>query len=365
MNPIRTASKLALATLVVLAFSLVGASVASAQEEVQHGISFTKGCTSPVNVGAPYSCTFTVRNNIDDAHDTLTIHSLSDTVHAASGDVVSGNIFGSLKLDNGGTSATCTAAGGSGSAANPWHGATVCTLPFGSRIDVQSTSHYTVAAGDYALPNHRLTDDALLGWNDKCDDPADTGNSNCNMNPPTEGAGSSAIVHAVITVSTKLSPGSSVVPGTVVTDQATLAGSISDATGTVTYSVYSDDACQALVQHLGTKTVTAGVVGPSDPFAATAGNFWFQAVYSGDATHLGGSSPCTSEPLTVTTSPSVSVQGSTTVPATTAPPTTVAASAELPRTGGPAGGEVVVALLLLGAGAFLLQSVKRRTHRTN
>jgi hypothetical protein len=363
MNRIRTASKLALAVLVVLGFSLVGAGVASAAD-VQHGISFTKGCTSPVNVGAPYACSFTVRNNLDEAEDTLTINSLVDTVHSAGGDVLSGNIFNSLKLDSGGSTATCNGVG-AGTAGNPWHGATSCTLPFGSRINVQSTSHYTVQAGDYDLPNHKLTDSALLGWHDLCNDPADTGNSNCNPNPPPNGAASSAIVHAVVTVTTKLSPGASVAAGTTVTDQATLHGSISDATGTVKYSVYSDDACQMLVQDLGTKTVTAGIVGPSDPFAATAGNFWFQAVYSGDATHLGGSSPCTSEPLTVTTSPTVTVQGSTTVPATTAPPTTVAASAELPRTGGPAGGEVVVALLLLGAGAFLLQSVKRRTHRTN
>ena len=43
----------------------------------------TKGCVSPTQVGQPYTCTYTIRNDIDDAQDTLTINSLIDTVHAA------------------------------------------------------------------------------------------------------------------------------------------------------------------------------------------------------------------------------------------------------------------------------------------
>ena len=84
----------------------IGAGVALAID-VQHGIGFTKGCTSPVKIGDPYSCSYTVRNNLDDAEDTLTINSLVDTVHAASGNVGSGNIFGSVQMTvaNG---ATCT-----------------------------------------------------------------------------------------------------------------------------------------------------------------------------------------------------------------------------------------------------------------
>ena len=45
---------------------------------------------------------------------------------------------------------------------NPWIGATMCTLPFGSRINFESTSHYTVQPGDFALPGHVLRDDAAL-----------------------------------------------------------------------------------------------------------------------------------------------------------------------------------------------------------
>ena len=98
---------LAATVLVALAIS-PGIALA---EDVQHGIGFTKGCASPTKVGDPYTCSYTVRNNIDDAEDTLTITALTDIVHAASGDVNSGNIIGSVKINVLG-GATCAAASG-------------------------------------------------------------------------------------------------------------------------------------------------------------------------------------------------------------------------------------------------------------
>jgi hypothetical protein len=128
--------------------------------DVQHGIGFTKGCTSPTRIGDPYSCSYSSRNVIDEAEDTLTVNSLIDIVHAASGDVNSGNIIGAVQIttttsptSGGPSGATCVAASGNGVFPTPYTGVTSCTLPFGSRINVLSFSHYTVQAGDFALPS--------------------------------------------------------------------------------------------------------------------------------------------------------------------------------------------------------------------
>src|SRR5215217_1604116 len=164
-------------------------------DPVQHGIALTKGCVSPTKIGDPYACTYTIQNNVDDAQDTLTINSLTDIVHSAGGDVDSGNIFGTLQLVATG-GATCSGAGisGAGTAGSPYTGATSCTLPFNSRIDVQAVSHYTVQAADFALPEHKLPDDVALGWHDLCDDPAGTDNSNCNPDPAPAAAASLTVV---------------------------------------------------------------------------------------------------------------------------------------------------------------------------
>src|SRR5215208_143303 len=117
-----------------------------AAADVNHGIGFTKGCTSPTKIGDPYSCSFTVRNILDQAQDTLTINSLVDVVHSASGDVNSGNILGSVSITVA-SGATCVASGGNGTLVTPYTGVTSCTLPFGARVNVLSSSHYTVQPG--------------------------------------------------------------------------------------------------------------------------------------------------------------------------------------------------------------------------
>ena len=166
--------------------------------EVQHGIGFLKGCTSPTAVGQPYTCAFSVQNVLDEANDTLTINSLTDTVHAAGGDV--GGATNILPLVRVTTltappnpvqsGATCAAASGDGSLAAPYTGVTMCTLPPGSRLQVLPFSHYTVQAADFALPGHVLRDDGSLGWHDLCNG----GAPNCNPNPPANGAASQSLV---------------------------------------------------------------------------------------------------------------------------------------------------------------------------
>jgi uncharacterized repeat protein (TIGR01451 family) len=113
------------------------------------------------------------------------------------------------------------------------------------------------------------------------------------------------------TVSQTLSPSSPVLVNTPVTDTANLTGASPTAGGTVSYAVYSDSGCTDLVASLGSSVaVTNGVPGASNPWTATAGNYWFQATYSGDTSDTG---PVSSSCQTFTVdNPSISLAKSTT-----------------------------------------------------
>jgi len=89
--------------------------------------------------------------------------------------------------------------------------------------------------------------------------------------------------------------------GSTVHDSVTLSGASANAGGTVTYTVYTDGACSLNAQAAGTVTVTNGVVPDSNPITFNqAGDFFWQAVYSGDANNNSATSACTSEHLVVT-----------------------------------------------------------------
>src|SRR5262245_9057783 len=87
--------QLAAAIAAVSSLSLVLG--ASAQAAVVHEIGFTKGCDSPTKIGDPVVCGYTVRNTIDQAHDSTTIVSLVDTVNSVPPDV-SGNLLSTGSL---------------------------------------------------------------------------------------------------------------------------------------------------------------------------------------------------------------------------------------------------------------------------
>ncbi len=89
--------------------------------------------------------------------------------------------------------------------------------------------------------------------------------------------------------------------GASVYDTSILTGATSDAGGTVTYTVYTDNQCTLGARSAGTKNVTNGIVPNSDPLIFnTAGTYYWQATYSGDANNIGPvSSPCQSEILVV------------------------------------------------------------------
>src|SRR5436190_9982838 len=91
--------------------------------------------------------------------------------------------------------------------------------------------------------------------------------------------------------------------GDTVHDSATINGATSDAGGTISYAVYSDDQCSVLVADLtpANNTVVNGVAPDSkDHTFNSAGTFYFQATYSGDNNNTGPvSSECTSEQLVI------------------------------------------------------------------
>jgi hypothetical protein len=99
----------------------------------------------------------------------------------------------------------------------------------------------------------------------------------------------------------------SVMAGTPVTDAATLSGTnAASATGTVTYTVYSDASCTKVAAASGPKTVTGGAVPPSSAVTlSTVGTFYWKAAYSGDTTNHSSVSTCGSagEVETVTVAP--------------------------------------------------------------
>ena len=252
--------------------------------DADHGISAAKSCASSTPIGQPLECQYRISNNLDTANDTLTISNLTDQVFAYDGTVTSPDLLSFLTLTFSG-GATCNV------------GHSVCTLPAGSVIASHPFSFYTVVADDYKLSNHQLTDQVTVSWMDLCNG----GSGNCSPSPQSaQGPSATTVTLNTPSVSTALTPPGPVPVGTLVTDHSTLTGAGPSAGGTVSYAVFSNDTCTTLVASLGTATVTAGAVGPSTPWTATVGSYWFQATYSGDLGDVGPvSSSCASEPLTV------------------------------------------------------------------
>ncbi len=97
----------------------------------------------------------------------------------------------------------------------------------------------------------------------------------------------------------------SVPGGTAVVDSANLSGTnASTATGTVTYTVYSNNTCTSSTGSGGTVQVSAGAIPTSNPVTMTApGTYYWQASYSGDSANSASTSSCGSEVETVTPAP--------------------------------------------------------------
>ena len=112
------------------------------------------------------------------------------------------------------------------------------------------------------------------------------------------------------TLLTTLSTSTPVLAGSSVFDTSTLGSATASSTGTVVYTVYSDNACTQSFITAGTKTVVDGIVPNSDLIQFnTVGTYYWQAHYSGDGNNSQATSTCQSEVLHVlaTTTPPIAL----------------------------------------------------------
>ncbi|HXL44340.1 MAG TPA: hypothetical protein VN960_09815, partial [Gaiellaceae bacterium] len=258
-----------------------------------------------MKIGDPYTCQLQILNLVDTAQDTLKVSGFSDVVHAAGGDVASGNLMPTTGLVFTGA-VSCTGGSGAGTAADPYVGATSCLLPFNTSIQTKPFSHYTVQANDFNLPNHQLADTASVSWNNTCTAPS----PNCTTDPQEGTAGASALVlklasatatdihNAAHQVVTAVGVGSSVHDFVTVTGQA---GSPVPS-GNVNIDWFLNGDCS------GQPAANSGSVGPLDgsghfdatgfAFTVNAAGFRaFRGHYEGDGTYLPSDGAC--EPLRV------------------------------------------------------------------
>ena len=175
------------------------------------------------------------------------------------------------------------------------------------------------------------------------------------------------------TIATVLSKSKGTV-GDTIHDTATLTGTTATAGGKVTYTIYTNTACTSGAIDAGTKTVTNGSVPNSDGIVFNSvGTWYWQAVYSGDASNAAATSACTEETLVVDPTPSASTsatptpfqsfQGETATPvrAITPPPTTVG--------GGPSGDSptpffaLMICFAFGGLGLLAVQRQRRTLSR--
>ena len=316
----------------------VSAAAVITPASVSHGITFLKGCDSPVTIGDPYLCSFTVSQNV--TGDTVTITGLTDAIpNATSPTFTSGPILSSLTLTLSG-GATCNI------------GQTQCTLPAGGQIDnvANPFSWHTVTAADYGAPSHLLTDQATVTWTDVC---TGLGAGNCPVGTQSNQSASSAtVVKAPSNTSTVvMSSGSPVTaplaaPATV-TDVATVSGTAGTPTGTVSFTFFSNGTCDlnALPAPTAAGTITLDVTGKATSNSEgplSAGSYAFQATYNGDGTYLTSTGDC--EPFTVTKNPSntstVVMSSGSPVTAPLAAPATVTDVATVSGTAGTPTGTV-------------------------
>lgn len=264
-------------------------------------IAFTKGCTSPTNIGAPNTCAFTIRNIL--ASNTLAITSLIDTVHSAGGDIVSGNLLGAVTLVFNGA-VSCVGGSGAGTIASPYVGATSCSLPVGTSITTGAFSHYTVQGPDYGLPNHLLTDMGSLTWHDTCSPTSD----GCSTADQIALAGSSTLVQQLSSTTATVihnaghQTATTIEAGTSVHDFVAVTGQPGNPnpTGSVTIDWFTNSTCLGSA----TSSSSAAALNASGEvdvtgfnFSPSAGFYAFQARYSGNATYAASAGAC--EPLRV------------------------------------------------------------------
>lgn len=222
-----------------------------------------------------------------------------------------------------GAGATLSPASGTGSLGTPYTLTTKVQDSTGKPVASQAVT-FTVLSGPDADTTHSATTDSTgsatftyTGASAGEDvvqasftDPATGAKEVSNTATVDWTAGATAT-----TVKTSLSGGgksgpSITVPSNVaVTDTATLAGTnASAATGTVTYTVYSNSACTTVAATAGTVQVADGVV-PASPAVAlkTVGTYYWKAAYSGDSLNKASVSTCGTSGEIQTVTPGTSI----------------------------------------------------------
>ena len=116
------------------------------------------------------------------------------------------------------------------------------------------------------------------------------------------------------TAGTKSGPSISIAAGTVgETDKATIGGNNAGfAGGTVHYYLYASKSCDPGTSEVfdsGSEPVVDGVAAPSNPVTAalSAGKYYWQAVYSGDASNDGSTSACGADAEVLTITPAATL----------------------------------------------------------
>jgi hypothetical protein len=105
------------------------------------------------------------------------------------------------------------------------------------------------------------------------------------------------------TLSTSLSA-ASIVVGASAYQSAALGSATANATGTVAYNVYTNNACTTLSQNAGTRTVTNATVPNSDTVTFnTSGTFYWKANYSGDQNNASSVGACQTLTVLATSTP--------------------------------------------------------------
>jgi hypothetical protein len=110
---------------------------------------------------------------------------------------------------------------------------------------------YTVAAADFNLAGHGLMDAAELTWQDLCDDPAGTGDTNCVPSPSTVGAASQSFIVQLPSLTTTVIHNAAhgavgvVAAGSTVHDFVTVSGGAGNpvASGSVTIDWFLNGTC--------------------------------------------------------------------------------------------------------------------------
>jgi hypothetical protein len=256
-----------------------------------------------IYIGQPYVCSYAIQNT-DAFQDAISLSAINDVVLSDTGVISSGNILSSLDLifepgiGNPGVMPSCTGGSGLGTVANPYIGATLCTIPWDAGIESANFSFYSASPLDYDLPGHLLGDTVTFTWQSLCSSPGGSGIS-CPLGNQFIEIGGSLAVRQLASDSSSQILTSSDMPvtgpvafGTSVHDSVTVSPDPADPapsptpTGLLTINWFTNGSCSA-APAASSAPLTLGPSGNIDAagFSVTptsGGQYSFQPTYDGD-----------------------------------------------------------------------------------